>query len=270
MSEIKTPDGTRIFIPAKVQENRFLMESNPEYIRTLDNLPENERKALRDGEWDLFEGRFFTEWDPQIHVIKPFPIPKEWRRVYVMDYGLDMLAGYWIALDTVGYAYVYREIYESGLIISEAAKKIKEATGDDTIEDWCAPPDLWNRRQETGRSVADWFAEYGIYLRKVNNGREQGWLDLREWLKVFQGEDGLPAARLRVFNTCRNVIRVMPSVIYDPKNPNDISNEPHELTHAPDALRYFAASRPIAAYVPKEEDPELLTIDKQISNIFAF
>ena len=270
MTEIKTADGTRIFIPAKVQENSFLMDSNPEYIRTLDNLPENERKALRDGSWDLFEGRFFTEWEPSIHVIKPFPIPKEWRRVFVMDYGLDMLAGYWIALDTVGYAYIYRELYQSGLIISDAAAAIKAANGDDKIEDWCAPPDLWNRRQETGKSVADWFAEYGIYLRRVNNGREQGWLDLREWLKVFTGEDGLPAARLRTFDCCRNLIRVMPSVIYDPKNPNDISNEPHELTHAPDALRYFAASRPVAAFKPREEDPNLLTIDRQIGNMFAF
>lgn len=270
MTEIKTPEGTRIFIPAKVQENSFLMNSNPEYIRTLDNLPENERKALRDGSWDLFEGRFFTEWDPAVHVLRPFPIPKEWRRVFVMDYGLDMLAGYWIALDTIGYAYVYRELYKSGLIISDAAAAIKAATGTDDVEDWCAPPDLWNRRQETGKSVADWFAENGIYLRKVNNGREQGWLDLKEWLKVFTGEDGLPAARLRVFDTCRNLIRVMPSIIYDPKNPNDISNEPHELTHAPDALRYFAASRQIAAYVRQEPDAELLTIERQINNIFSF
>ena len=270
LTEIKSSEGTRIFIPAKVQENVFLMESDPGYIRTLDNLPENERKALRDGEWDLFEGRFFTEWDPAVHVLKPFVIPKEWRRVFVMDYGLDMLAGYWIALDTMGYAYVYRELYKSGLIISDAAAQIKSANCGEAIDDWCAPPDLWNRRQETGKSVADWFAENEIYLRKVNNGREQGWLDLREWLKVFPGEDGMPAARLRVFDCCRNLIRVMPSVIYDPKNPNDISDEPHELTHAPDALRYFAASRPIPAYVKKEKDPEILTIDRQITNIFSF
>ena len=271
LTEIKTEQGTtRIFIPARVQENSFLMDKDPQYLRRLEALPENERRALLLGEWDVFEGRFFTEWDSRIHTLPPFPIPPEWRRVFVMDYGLDMLAGYWIALDTIGYAYVYREVYESGLIISEAADRIKSMNNGDRIEDWCAPPDLWNRRQETGKSVADWFGENGIYLRKVNNGREQGWLDLREWLKVFTGEDGRPTARLRVFNTCRNLIRVMPSVIYDPKNPNDISNEPHELTHAPDALRYFAASRQLPAVIKKEPDPEVLTIDRQIINLFNF
>ena len=62
----------------------------------------------------------------------------------------------------------------------------------------------------------------------------------------------------------------MPSIIYDPKNPNDISDDPHELTHAPDALRYFAASRPTPAFIRKETDPEVLTIDRQITNIFSF
>lgn len=266
MTEIKSSEGTRIFIPAKVQENKFLMESDPGYIRTLDNLPENERKALRDGEWNLFGGRFFTEWDPNIHIMKPFAIPKEWRRVFVMDYGLDMLAGYWIALDYVGNAYVYREVYQSNLIISSAAALIKELTGTDKLEDLCAPPDLWNRRQETGRSVADIFAENGIYLRKVNNGREQGWLDLREWLKVVPDETGAQSARLRIFENCRNIIRCLPAVQYDPKNPNDIANDPHELTHGPDALRYFAASRPIK---PRQE-VERYTISEEIAELFEF
>ena len=31
----------------------------------------------------------------------------------------------------------------------------------------------------------------------------------------------------------------MPALQHDEKNPNDVANEPHELTHAPDALRYF-------------------------------
>ena len=36
-----------------------------------------------------------------------------------------------------------------------------------------------------------------------------------------------------------NLIRTLPAVQHDEKNPNDVANEPHELTHAPDALRYF-------------------------------
>ena len=44
---------------------------------------------------------------------------------------------------------------------------------------WYAPPNFWNRRQDTGRSVADAFAEYGIPLVRAQNNRVQGWLNLR-------------------------------------------------------------------------------------------
>ena len=59
---IETPQGTRRFIPAKVQDNRFLMESDPEYITRLKNLPEEEQKALLYGSWDVFKGQYFTEF----------------------------------------------------------------------------------------------------------------------------------------------------------------------------------------------------------------
>ena len=205
----KFGNPSRIFIPAKVEENKFLMEADPDYLKRLDELPENERKALRDGDWDVFEGRFFPEWTTQTHVVEPFPIPKGWRRVFAMDYGLDMLAGLWVALDTMGNAYVYRELGESGLIISTAAERILTYNLKDDIVDWIAPPDLWNKRQETGRSAYEIFASQGIPLRKVSNNREQGWLDLKEWIKPVLNEQGEITPRLRVFSNCRQLIKCM-------------------------------------------------------------
>lgn len=268
LQQIDTEDGSRIFIPAKVQENSFLMAKDPKYLQRLNNLSESDRKALRDGVWDLAEGQYFTEWDAGIHVVQPFTIPREWERVFAMDYGLDMLAGYWIALDTVGNAFVYREIYEADHIISEAARAIQERTAGDTVVEWIAPPDLWNRRQDTGRSVADIFADHGIYLRKASNDRVQGWMDLKEWLKPITGEAGETTARLRVFSTCRNLIRCLPAVIHDPRRPNDISNEPHELTHSVDAMRYFVASRPQPTQLPRAKDEDVIDIDDQINSLW--
>ena len=42
-----------------------------------------------------------------------------------------------------------------------------------------------------------------------------------------------------------NLIRCLPAIQFDTKNPNDCANQPHELTHSCDALRYFAVSRPL-------------------------
>lgn len=233
------------FIQAKVTDNLALMEQDPGYVQMLDNLPEDIRRAWRDGDWDLFVGQYFTEWRRETHVVEPFEIAKGWKRYFAMDYGLDMLAGYWIAVDERGRAYVYREIYEPNLIISEAARRIKELepTGE-RVSVRFAPPDLWNRRQDTGRSVAEIFAEHGLHLTKASNDRAAGWLDMKEWLHPVPDEQGQPVPGLRVFENCRNLIRSIPALQYDQKNPNDCAGEPHEFTHGPDAIRYFLAGRP--------------------------
>jgi phage terminase large subunit len=189
------------------------------------------------GDWDIFEGQYFSEFNREIHTCKPFEVPKHWRVYIVFDYGLDMLAAYQIAVDEQGRGYVTNEVYESDLIVSEAAKKMKEVLGDASI--WLAPPDLWNRRQETGKSVADIFSEHGISLTKSNNERVNGWMAVKEWLNPFKDVDEVTRARLTIFDNCKNLIRTLPAVQYDDKNPNDVAKEPHELTHAPDAIRYF-------------------------------
>ena len=234
-----------VFIPAKVTDNRVLMDKDPEYVRRLDNLPRGLREAWRDGNWDVFVGQYFTEWDREKHVCEAFP-PSPWWRWYVtMDYGLDMLAALLIGVDEAGYAWVVGEVYEGrdrgegheGLIISEAAEAVRRLAEGKTDTAYLAPPDLWNARQESGKSVADIFAEHGVYLTKTSNDRVNGWLAVKEWLKVREGEDGIKRPRIRFFPNCRNIIRCLPLLQYDEHRANDVSNSPHELTHAPDALR---------------------------------
>lgn len=270
VGEPNTEHDGRIFIPSLVQDNLFLMENDPGYVERLKKLSEKDKRALLYGDWDIFDGQYFTEWKRDIHVMSPFEIPKHWRRYFVMDYGLDMLAGYWIALDTYGRAYVYKEIYESGLIISEAARRIREMT-DEEIYANIAPPDLWNRRQDTGKSAAEIFAENGVPIVRANNDRVQGWYNLKEWLHPCTDEQGQTIAPLRIFSNCLNLIRTLPHVAVDKKNPNDVAREPHELTHAPDAIRYFVAGRPSPAAMPIEVDeddaPEFET---QLDDIFNY
>ena len=121
------------------------------------------------------------------------------------------------------------------------------------VYSYLAPPDLWNRRQETGKSVAELFAGEGLGLSKAQNDRVMGWYDLKEWLHPFEDETGRAAANLRVFSSCVNLIRCIPALQFDPKNPNDAAREPHEITHGPDAIRYFVAGRPRPNPAPRKE-----------------
>lgn len=217
----------------------------------LESLPEDLRRAWLDGCWDVFAGQYFREFDRSVHVIEPFALPSHWRRYVSIDYGLDMLAAYWIAVDESGRAYVYREFCEGmdlgagheGLIASEAAKALRARTGE-RITAWLAPPDLWNRKSDTGRSTAEIFAREGILLTRAVNDRKMGWLELKEWLKVGQDEQGERTAALRFFSCCERIIRWLPQLQHDSGQTGDCARQPHEITHGPDAIRYFCAGRP--------------------------
>ena len=231
-------DGSkRIFLPARIEDNRFLEAADPGYRRRLAILPREERRALLLGEWNLFSGQFFAEFSYDTHTCDPFPIPASWRRYRTIDYGLDRLAVLWIALSPEGRAYVYRELCESDLIVSAAAERICQMTEkDECIYATLAPPDLFGRVQESGKSRADIFASHGVPFVKSSNDRLAGWMAVKELLRPKA--DGLPG--LRIFRTCTELCRYLPMLLADPRRPGDVKGEPHELTHAPDALRGFA------------------------------
>lgn len=233
------------FIPALIYDNIAVMEGDPQYIQILDNLPEDLRRAHRDGDWDALSGQYFREFRKHIHVIEPFQIPDEWYRYITMDYGLDKFAAYFIAVDQEDNCYVYKEIYEENLIISQAAQRLKDMTAKgENIRYIYGPPDLEARRQDTGKSALQIFLENDIVIVTTRNDRIPGWLCMKELLKVkhidIDGEKK-QTAQLKFFSNCRYIIRNLPMVQRDEKNPNDISKEPHELTHGPDAIRYFSS-----------------------------
>ena len=226
-----------LFIQSLIDDNPILISSNPDYLAQLDSLPEDMKRRWRYGSWDVAEGQYFGEFRRDVHTCEPFPIPNEWRRYRAIDYGLDMLAAYWIAMDNNRNCYVYKELCQPDLPISDAAKRILEFTdADEDVYATLAPPDLWNRSQETGKSKAVLFYEAGLTLTESNNDREAGWLAIKELLKT--DAEGVP--RLHIFSTCPRLIKNLPELLRNPKRPTDTLNEPHEITHSPDALRYFA------------------------------
>ncbi|MBQ4047310.1 MAG: phage terminase large subunit [Clostridia bacterium] len=236
-----------VFIPAKAGDNAALREKDPGYLAWLDSLPDGQREAWRDGDWDAFLGQYFSEFRRDIHVVEPFVIPKGWRRYVSMDYGLDMCAVLWIAVAPNGRNYVYKEIHRKDLTISDAAAEILRVNNGEEIYEFLAPPDLWSRQRETGRTTAEIFSEAGLFLTKTSNNRTAGWLAVKEELKLRTWEDGRKAPRLQIFANCRHLIKNLPLLRHDERDPTDCATEPHEITHAPDALRGFCIYRTSAA-----------------------
>lgn len=261
-----------VFIAAKVDDNYVLMQRDPDYKRQLENMPEEMRRAHLEGDWDLFMGQYFTEFRREIHVVSPFPIPDHWQRYRAFDYGLDMLACYWAAFDELGNCYVYNELCQANLIISDAAKEILNRTPDESkIECTFAPKDMWAANRATGKYQAEIFSEAGLRLTPVSNGRIDGWQNLLEWLHPVDDGTGEKRPRLRIFSNCTELIKDIPLLQHDEKNPSDCATEPHNITHSPDALRYLLDGRPRPAQIlsPREAD-ETIEYDDQIENFFDY
>lgn len=240
-----------VFIPSTVYDNRYLISENPEYVRNLESLPPLRRRAMLEGDWDVFEGQYFTEFDRAKHEIVPFEIPKNWHRFAAMDYGLDMTCCLWLAYPPDrSRIVVYRELYEPSLVLSDAAKKILAFQGEEEIRYVAASPDLSGRRQDAGKTGFDILKSCGIKgLVPADNARIPGWRRVREFLRA----EGAEGAFLGIFPTCRNLLRTLPRLTFDSVKTEDAALFPHEYTHAPDALRYALSSLP---FLPGETKSE--------------
>jgi len=230
------------FIPANVYDNKALMQKNPGYVSQLENLPAGLREAWLLGDWDVMAGQYFNEFDRNTHTIDPIEIQPHWKIYRAIDYGLDCFACLWFAVDELGNYYVIKEYAEPDKVISDGSKEIV-GLYDGSITSTLAPPDLWARSQESGKSKADLFTENGLPLVKSNSNREAGWLYIKELLKQ---------QRLYIFKTCPELIECLTALQRDGRNPNDCMTQPHEITHLPDALRYFCVYWIHAPVVKKE------------------
>ena len=249
------------FIPALVTDNTALMQSQPEYLRNLQSLPPKLRKAWLEGSWDLFEGQFFEEFrdDPAhyddrqyTHVIRPFRIPEGWKCYRSFDWGYNkpFSCGWW-AVDHDGVAYRVAELYgctgtpNEGVrhtpeqvftAIAKMEKEHPQLKGRRIIG--VADPSIW--ACQTGKSIASTAAEQGVFFTPGDNKRIPGWLQLHYRLS-FDG-NGFP--RMYIFSDCRDFIRTLPQLRYDPLKPEDLDTEGED--HIADETRYFCMARPIA------------------------
>lgn len=254
------------FIPAKVYDNHVLMETNPEYVETLESLPDDQREAFLHGNWDVFAGQYFREWRRDTHVIEPFSIPDGWTRFISIDYGYnDPCAVYWHAVNDRR-VYTYREMYVTQMAASDIAKEINRLSQGENIEYTVASPDMWHKRGASyssngvikGESIADIFMDQGIWIEKADNERLLGWTRMREYMKIQP--DGKPL--WVIFNTCANLIRTLPQMIHDDNRVEDVADGLED--HAAESCRYALMSRPeapggIVSTVIQQEDDGLQT-----------
>lgn len=243
------------FIPAKVYDNPSLTENDPDYVKTLESLPDTLRRAWLDGDWDIFAGQYFTELRREIHGFEG-NAPMGWTFT-TTDWGEKAPAAtYWARVDHEGCIWIYRELYEPGHTWSERADKIVAMSVDqlgrpESIRYNLGGPDLWHTGPDTGVTGADVFAARGVPLVQADDDRVPGWMRMREFLR---------RQLLKVHvHACPNFWRTVPALIHDDHKPEDVDSDGED--HAGDAIRYALATRHVTAQLygmPISEEEERL------------
>jgi len=242
---------TSIFIPAKVYDNPSLMLNDPMYVKRLESLPEQDRRALLDGDWNIFFGQFFREWRTDTHIVEPYFIPSQMRRFIAGDYGFHKPASIgWYAINENGKLTRYRELYKENLHYDTLAKEILDLTGDEKIEYAVFDPAIFGDKQhheeakesKPGAEIMQDVIGSKFPIVRGDNRRDVGWANVRKYLN-----NGL----FEVFSTCINFIRTIPANIHSVHKPEDLDTDGED--HTADELRYACASRPGATDISQRE-----------------
>lgn len=245
------------FVPSKAEDNKYIDQS---YIKQLESLPEQKRKAWLDGSWDIFAGQAFTEWSRNAHVIEPFAIPSHWRRYISIDWGSNKpFSVGWFADDEDGRSYMYRELYMNSegfearfgkpLTAKRLARIILAITkkAGETYEYCTADPSMWNdillgekTKTTQGESYAEIMINQGLNMLMGDHDRMNGMARFREALSP--APDGKPW--FQVFSTCYHAIRTIPSLVYNETKANVEDVDTDGEDHVYDMCRYYFMSRP--------------------------
>ncbi len=242
------PEIERFFyVHANVYDNKYI---SPDYIKQLESLPEQQRKAYLEGSWDVFEGQYFTAWNTRLHVCNPFLPDKrmvivgglDWGRVDNFSFHLTEIS----RIDVNGTHFfrsrVFFEVYGKDHTVREWSDIIKEKlkTFNLKLSDvaWVrADTQIWNKGLD-GQSL-DIYSQFTqadpswLILRMANKDRIGGWENLQRWFSL--ATDGYPY--LQIASNCKNAIRLIPNLVHDEIKKEDVDQKGEN--DAADSLRYM-------------------------------
>jgi len=269
---------TRTHVQSFQSENKSLSEADPLYMAKIFSLTQDNemlRKAWIDGSWDLLMGGFFTDvWDPKVHILPTFKVPRSWRLLRSFDWGSskpwavtygfesngeqpdpDMLGGADIPYIPKGSVIIPNEIYGWTGVVNEGdqATSSQIATRVLRVDNALlteynircipGPADTSIYDVRDGTSIGAELNRFGCQWTKAYKGsgsRIAGWAIIRQMLGAAKRGE-LESPHLYFFPQAEHHIRTLPVMQRDKKKPEDIDTELED--HAMDSLRYLLARR---------------------------
>ena len=232
----------RCFIPSRVQDNRKLLDTDPDYVKRLKGVGDPELvKAWLDGDWNSLVGAFFPWASPKVEVSPDHEdeIPGNWPLFVALDYGESSpTCALLMATDYDDRVWVVGEYYQGDRYAEEHAIGIMDMiqgnawTGGRYPDRIYAPHDMFIRRrldEDRPNTAADIFTEAGLYLTPTSSDHKAV---VNRWRVT---KNALTRGDMRVYRSqCPNLCRTMPILQRDPRRPELV--KPKSEDHAADAL----------------------------------
>lgn len=235
------------FVQALYSDNKFTTEG---YIKQLDALPEEKRRAYKEGDWDVFAGQYFQEWRDILHTCLPFLPNKANVIIGGMDWGRTAPFSFHLAEvsrvvfnEKVFYRVkVFLEVYGIEKTPEEWWKVIEPKLKGFNIEPkdiaWIQGDGRMMVKGDDGSiAIRDQFIrankEFGYKIKEASKDRIGGWENYHTWLRI--APDGLPY--YLVASNCTNLIREIPELVHDELKIEDVDTKGSD--HAADDQRYM-------------------------------
>ena len=239
---------TRLFLPARLDDNPdkgFVAQ----YKLRLLSKPSHMRARYLYGDWDSVEGGFFEDdYNPGVHLIDPFKIPRDWPKFRSMDWGFKApgVIG-WFAMDPDENLYQFYEFNFRLMRDTEVAKRVIEI--EQRFGFWnkrerksrltgVADTQLWEERGDSGKSKAAVFAAEGVYWQPADKASiARNAERITERLRDY---DKNKPPGLMVFRDCRKTAEMLASIGVD-ENDSTVPDKKSPLKHWFDMQAYAAA-----------------------------
>lgn len=240
---------TMLFLPAKLDDNPD-KDFVKKYKFELLAKPAHMRARYLYGDWDSVEGGYFEDdYNPLVHRIKPFKIPRDWPKFRAMDWGFKTFGSIgWFALDPDETLYHFYEFNFRLMKDHEVAKRvieIEKAFGfwndrerKSRLMTAVADTQLWEERGDSGTSKAQVFAEHGVFWQPADKADLMRNAErVSERLRDYDAER--PPA-LMIFEGCQKTHEMFSSIKVD-ENDSTIPDKKSPLKHWFDTMAYACA-----------------------------
>ncbi|MCA9340890.1 MAG: hypothetical protein KDA17_08305, partial [Candidatus Saccharibacteria bacterium] len=249
----------RAYIPATIDSNSILLESDPDYVQQLEALKQADPElyqAWRHGDWNIQFGAVFDEFRTGLHTFNRFydwgvssEHFKESFKICGMDWGYnDECVLLWATFDTITEkeerAFVYREKHDNHKHPRWWAQEFVKIQREDPVDVLALPHDAFSHLGGN-KPIADVFKEEMEVLppdlrpkivRADKLTRDIKKSAINSLHNMFApSSDGKPA--LLIHQTASYLIETLPTIVYAKESGGEeLDND--NVDHALDALFY--------------------------------